>query len=153
MSIEAQTELQIMRHSNPHYAMGLACEILRSQPPYSDFKFGPFCGSLLGQIQREHYFFTTQGKKILGYAGWALTTEAVAEKVLNENYSPTNEECINGECWLGLTFYAATKEVCLFQSRQLRLRYPNVKVYFRRIYPDKPTHAMRTFNYIPQDES
>ncbi len=147
MPKDQKSPLQVMRHSNKYYALGLACEVLRGQLPFSDYKFGQFSSTLLGQLKREHYLFTRQDKKLLGYAGWGLTNTEIAEKMLSENYTPTYDECLSGSCWLGLTFYAINKEVCDFQARQIRLLYPNRHFYFRREYPNRPPRMIKVFNF------
>lgn len=145
---ETDNELQIMRHSNPYYALGLACELLRNELPYSQYPFGNFTSNLLGQIQREHYIFTRQGHQLVGYAGWGMATREVAEKMYSENHVPTFEECQSGDCWLGLTFYAMSKKICNFQARQIRLMYPNIEFYFKREYAHQPPRMTKVFNFI-----
>ena len=88
---------------------------------------------------------------MVGYVGWGLTSTEVAEKIMKENYTPTYEECLNGKNWVGFTFYAANKEVCRFQARQIRLSYPNYQGYFRREYPNRPARMVKLFNFVAKD--
>ncbi len=57
----------------------MAVNLLRHTEPFSTYAFGPFAGNLMGQIKRKHYVFTLEGKRVLGYAGWALCDPEIAE--------------------------------------------------------------------------
>ena len=126
--------LQIRRHPSDIHALGMAVNLLRRAEPFSGYAFGPFAGNLMGQIKRGHYFFTLAGKRVLGYAGWALCEPEVAEAWLAERYLPTFEECERGPVWVGLTWFAATPEACWFQARVLRRMHPGQRGLWRRDY-------------------
>ncbi len=130
-------KLQCTRHPNQVQALGMAVNLLRNVKPFSAYAFGPFISNLMGQIRRRHYVFTLQGKQVVGYAGWALCDPEIAEAWLERRRMPSYEECVDGECWIGLTFYAASREVCFFQARHIRNLYPGCKVVFRRDYGER----------------
>ncbi len=137
MQSETGGKLECRRHSSDIHALGMAVNLLRHTAPFSSYAFGPFAGNLMGQIKRQHYVFTLQGKRVLGYAGWALCDPEVAEAWLEGRYMPTFEECEKGACWVGLTWHAATRAACLFQARYLRDRFPKRNGLWRRDYGDR----------------
>lgn len=116
------------------YAFGLAIDTLRRHKPFSAFKFGRFATVIKGQIRRGHYVFTFRGDQVVGYAGWALCEESIAKAWIARTYVPKYDECLAGDYWVGITFYAESREVTFFQSRHCRNLYPNVKVAFLRDY-------------------
>ena len=119
----------------------MAVNLLRFVEPFSTYAFGPFAGNLMGQIKRGHYVFTLQAKRVVGYLGWALCDREVATAWLDQRSMPSFEECEDGECWVGLTFHAVTREACFFQSRHVRRLYPNCEVMWRRDYGDRRRDA------------
>lgn len=132
--MSSESDLQCRRFKDPVVAFGRAVNLLMRTEPFATYPFGRFSKVLLGQIQRRHYVFTIDGDEPVGYVGWAMCTEAVAQAWLEQQRVPRFEECRGGDCWVGITFYAATREVCFFQSRHLRQRYPDVKAMGIRDY-------------------
>ncbi len=142
-------KLQCTRHPNQVQALGMAVNLLRNVEPFSAYAFGPFVSNLMGQIRRRHYVFTLPGKRVVGYAGWALCDPEVAEAWLERRRTPSYEECVDGECVVFLTFYTATPEAFKFQARYLRNLYPNRKVTWRRDYGDR-RRGVRVVNRAAQ---
>lgn len=153
----AAQALEVRRHESDIHALGMAVNLLRFAEPFAGYAFGPFAGNLMGQIRRKHYLFTLSGKRVLGYAGWALCTPEVAEAWLAERYTPRFEECLDGPVFVGLTWFSATPEACFFQARTLRRLFPGQSGLWRRDYGDRRRRA-RVYNRPaagllgPQDE-
>ena len=57
----------------------------------------------------------------------------IAAKV-DGRYVPTFRECEEGNCWVGITYFAASTEACRFLARSCRELYPGYKVYGIRDY-------------------
>jgi hemolysin-activating ACP:hemolysin acyltransferase len=118
-------------------------------PPFDGFNFGTFVRALSGQIHRGHYLFTVKDGDLAGYAGWAMCTEEVARAWVEGRRNPSFEECASGDCWVGMTFYAATREANFYQARRCRRLYPNCKVFWNRQYADgRPKRRATTYNLI-----
>ena len=119
---------------DPVYALGQAVNLLRHTKPFTSYHFGRLSNVLMGQIRRKHYVFTFDGDRPVGYAGWALCEEPVARAWIENRHVPSFAECDAGDCVVGITFYAETTKVCLFQARWCRNLYPNAKVFGIRDY-------------------
>ena len=119
--------MQCRQFKDPVMALGRATNLLMRTAPFASFEFGRFSKVLLGQIRRRHYVFTIAEGVPVGYAGWALCDEDVARAWIEERSVPSYDQCRNGNCWVGITFYAASREVCFFQARFLRRQYPGMK--------------------------
>jgi hemolysin-activating ACP:hemolysin acyltransferase len=115
-------------------ALGQAVNVLRRVQPFASYTFGRLANVLMGEIRRRHYVFTFDAETPVGYVGWTLCDEAIARAWIEERYVPTFAECSAGDSWVGITFYAATKEACLFQARWCRAQYPGLKVFGIRDY-------------------
>jgi hemolysin-activating ACP:hemolysin acyltransferase len=121
----------------PMLALGIAANLLRRKPPFSNFNFGRMTAVLIGQIRRGHYLISFRGGTPVGYVGWAVTTSEIAERWLHEGYTPKYQECIDGDCCVLLTVYSEGRDITLYEIRQARLRYPNHRIYFMRDYAKK----------------
>ena len=136
---------------DPVLALGQAVNVLRRVEPFASYTFGRLANVLMGEIRRRHYVFTFDAEAPVGYVGWALCDEAIARAWIEERYVPTFAECAAGDSWVGITFYATTKEACLFQARWCRAQYPGLKVfgirdYGRRSRQSKTRNATRVAN-------
>jgi hemolysin-activating ACP:hemolysin acyltransferase len=123
--------------ADPALALGRAVDLLRRVEPFACYTFGKLSNVLMGEIKRQHYVFTFDGTRPVGYAGWALCDEVIARAWIDERYVPTFAECSNGDSWVGVTFFAASREACLFQARWCRAQYPGYKVFGIRDYGDR----------------
>ena len=119
---------------DPIIAFGQAVNLLRRVTPFASYSFGRFTNVLKGQIEREHYVFTMEEDRPIGYVGWALCAEDIARGWIEGRLVPSFAQCSTGDCWVGITLYASTTEVCFFQARWCRKRYPGLKVFGIRDY-------------------
>lgn len=130
----SESPLQCRQFNDPALALGRAVNLLMRTEPFASYPFGRFTKVLLGQIQRRHYLFTIADSNPVGYVGWAMCSEGVARAWLEEQRVPRYAECRGGDCWVGITFHAATREVCFFQANYLRRKYPGTKAMGIRDY-------------------
>lgn len=131
------------RHDNDYYAFGLVSKFIRNVKPFCRESFQKMTNNLMGQIKRKHYLMAFEDKLLVGYIGWCLTSEAIADKWLNENYNPTYEEGINGDCILVLTLHARDKAGMFHLVRSLKKLLPDYAAYWKRVYPDgRVRHAV-----------
>ena len=64
----------------PAMALGLAVNHLMTKPAFAKLRFGEWSRVLTGQINRGHYCFAMSAdNRIVGFAGWGLTTHEKAE--------------------------------------------------------------------------
>jgi hemolysin-activating ACP:hemolysin acyltransferase len=118
-------------------ALGIASNLLRRKPPFSNFNFGRMTAVIMGQIRRGHYLIAFRNGIPVGYIGWAVTSSDVAERWLHESYTPKYEECLDGDCCVLLTVYSESRDITMHEIRQARRRYPNHRIYFMRDYAKK----------------
>lgn len=125
--------------------------LLRDVEPFSKYPFGSFATVLVSQIRRKHYVLTyRKGNEIpVGYFGWAMCTEEIAKRWIQDNYVPTHRECMSGDFFVVATFHAKSKEITRFQTRHVRGLYPNATVYGRRDYGGR-LKPMRIKNVAPE---
>ena len=66
--------LRLFRPDSPIVALGLAVNYLMTKPAFARLSFGDWSRILVGQINRKHYYFVMDDKKMQGFVGWALAT-------------------------------------------------------------------------------
>lgn len=118
-------------------ALGIAANLLRRKPPFSNFNFGRMTAVIMGQIRRGHYLIGFRNGIPVGYIGWAVTASEIAERWLHESYTPKYEECLTGDSCVLLTVYSEKRDITMHLIRQARIRYPNHRIYFMRDYAKK----------------
>jgi len=121
----------------PMLALGIAANLVRRKPPFSNFNFGRMTSVLIGQIRRGHYLIAFRRGTPVGFIGWAVTPHEIAERWLNEGYTPKYHECIEGDSCVLLTVYSEARKVTTAMIRQARIRYPGHRIYFMRDYAKK----------------
>ena len=128
-------------------ALGCATLLLSGARPFEGMRFGGLARTLNGQIHRGHYLFAARGRKLVGYAGWALCAEEVGRAWAEGRYHLSHEESVDGNCFVGLTWYGESPRINFFLMRQCRTLYPGVKVFGRREYGDgRPPRPMEWVN-------
>lgn len=121
----------------PMLSLGIAANLVRRKPPFSNFNFGRMTSVLIGQIRRNHYLIAFRRGTPVGYIGWAVTPHEIAERWLNEGYTPKYNECIDGDSCVLLTVYSEGRDITMNMIRQARIRYPDHRIYFMRDYAKK----------------
>ncbi len=136
--------MRCCQFSDPTYALGRAVDLLRRAQPFASYDFGKFSNVLMGQIKRGHYVFTLADDRAVGYVGWALCDEDTARAWIMGRKVPGFSQCLRGDCWVGITFFADSAKVCRFQARWCRDKYPGLKVFGIRDYGSRrrPTHLV-----------
>ncbi len=127
-------------------ALGRAVNLLQRVEPFASYHFGRFASVLQGQVRRRHYVFAVAERNPVGYAGWALCDEDVARAWLEWQRVPRMDECVDGACLLGLTFYAIDQRTCLLLSRYCRAQYPGKSVFGIRDTGDRERPAILNVN-------
>src|ERR1700690_1823153 len=140
----APTELVCRRFKAPLIACGAAVDLLRTHKPFTEAPFGTYASVLRGQIAREHYVFAVRNKLVVGYVGWALCNEDVALAWTQRRHAPKYAECLSGDCWVGLTYYATSRHATFAMMGHIKRRYPGYKIYGLRRYQDGRERFLHT---------
>ena len=129
-------------------ALGLAVALLYQRRPFSDYRFGALVSVLRGQILRGHYLLAFRGDRAFGYSGWAECSREIAQRWLREGYSPTHEECKQGDCAIIISVVSDDVSVTRALIREMRQRFPNRPVYFKREYGHRAGGKVFVFNRL-----
>lgn len=140
----APAALRIVDRLAPEVALGRACAQLMSRPAFARAPFGHVARSLAGQVNRGHYAFVEAGGRSVGFAGWALVSESVAEAWLAGDRGFSDLEARGGDCVV-LNFWQADDPAA---SRLLLAHVAAAvgaarAVYARRHYPDGRIRPVR----------
>jgi len=132
-------ELRLYQPENPYLALGHAVVQLMNMPAFASLRFGHWSQTLVGQINRKHYYFVLDNKnKVQGFLGWAVTTKDTAEAWL-EGRGGLSESGIDGDCFVLNVWAASTPKVNSFIYREARKIFDGSgkeALYFKRYYKD-----------------
>jgi hemolysin-activating ACP:hemolysin acyltransferase len=136
---------RLFRPSKPAMALGLAVNHLMTKPAFANLRFGEWSRILVGQINRGHYCFAVDGRnKIVGFAGWALTSRDKAEAWVEGRRGLSYEDSLTGECLVFNAWSADNLRVHRFMVDEARkLIRDKETLYFKRYYADGSTRPVR----------
>jgi len=138
VAVEDAPAYRIFRPDKPATALGLAVSYLMNKPAFAKLPFGEWSRILVGQINRRHYCFVIGGgKKIQGFAGWALTTQDKAEAWVEGRSALSYEDSLAGDCMVCNVWVAESPRIQRWMFQQARDIWAGKRtVYFKRFYPD-----------------
>jgi tetratricopeptide (TPR) repeat protein len=137
--------LSAWRPKSQSASLGLAVEFLAKKPAFGRLQFGEWSQVLFYQVARGHFFFVVdQDRRVQGFLGWALTSQALAEEWVENRAGLRNEQCREGDCVIVNAFAADTVAANHFIVDAMRKIFVNKRVlYFKRHYPDGRTRPVR----------
>jgi hemolysin-activating ACP:hemolysin acyltransferase len=116
----------------PWLALGLAARFVAKREPFSRFPAGDLIRTLNGQIQRGHYLFaldtSADPARVVGYLGWALYDNAVAERFAATGVPPSDELATGADVVWILTAVAEDRGAFSALSKHARALYPTHRV-------------------------
>ncbi len=114
------------------------------RPAFANAPFGHIARALVGQVNRGHYVFARQGGRSVGFAGWALAREEMAEGWLTGARPLGEAEAREGDCIVLNFWQADTPDVSRFLAAGLARAMPEVRlVVAKRHYPDGRIRPVR----------
>jgi hemolysin-activating ACP:hemolysin acyltransferase len=129
---------------DPARALGLAVSYLMTKPAFAKLPFGHWSRILVGQVNRGHYLLASDGKGIVGFLGWALTTREHGEMWLAGSGELSFADSKAGEILLINAWAAENNDVTHVVLERLReIGRGQTQIYFKRFYPDGRTRPSR----------
>lgn len=138
-------EFQIWIPEKPEYALGLAVNHLMTKPAFANLRFGEWSRVLVGQINRRHFAFAVDSeRRVVGFAGWALTTREKAEAWVEGKRPLSYQDSLAGECLVFNCWSAENFKVHRFMVDEARkLIVDKETMYFKRYYKDGTSRPVR----------
>jgi hemolysin-activating ACP:hemolysin acyltransferase len=136
--------LQLRTFDNRSMALGLAVEYLMKKPAFARIPFGHWSRVLTGQIKRGHYTFVVGGKRVVGFGGWALMTEAEAEAWVTGTQGATEVSGTIGDCIVVNAWAADTPDANrMIMNGALAAAKKYRMLYAKREYADGRSRPLR----------
>jgi hemolysin-activating ACP:hemolysin acyltransferase len=137
--------LRVMRAATPVIALGLAVNHLMTKPAFANLKFGDWSRILVGQINRNHYYFAVDEKnQVQGFLGWALASKENAEAWVEGRRGLGEAEAKDGDCVVFNGWAANNGKVNRFLLDVARkVVVGKDTIYFKRYYNDGTTRPVR----------
>jgi hemolysin-activating ACP:hemolysin acyltransferase len=128
----------------PLAAFGRAVAHLMTKPAFANAPFGHVSRGLAGQVNRGHFAFACRDGEVVGFAGWALAAEPLAEAWLAGERPLADAEAAQGDCVVLNFWQADTPEVTRFLMGRLAEAMPGKRrLYAKRHYPDGRVRPLR----------
>lgn len=142
---DARTDrLRFVADLAPLAAFGRAVGHLMRYPAFARAPFGHVARSLAGQVNRGHYVFAVRGEATVGFAGWALVEEAVAESWLAGERGFGDDDAADGDCVVLNFWQAESPSVSRGLVEALATRLPGKRrLYAKRHYPNGRVRPLR----------
>ena len=129
--------LSAIRDRDRYRALGRAVSYLMTKPAFARLSFGHWSRILTGQVNRRRYFFVVRGGTIVGFLGWAVTTEEMADRWLDGTHPLKAEDSNAGDCILINAWAANDGAVQRFVIENLRRVGQGKRLlYGKRVYAD-----------------
>ncbi len=133
----------IARDKNPYAGLGRAVSYMMTKPSFAKQSFGLWSRILTGQINRNHYFFAFEGEKVIGFAGWAITTEDRARDWMANKGEIASAHSNEGDCFIINAWAADSMPINNFILRELRaFAAPYRLLFAKRFYKDGRTRPV-----------
>jgi hemolysin-activating ACP:hemolysin acyltransferase len=143
-SSREQSQRRAGKIEQPHAALGYVVAYLMTKLAFAKQPFGFWSRVLVGQINRGHYFLMFEGKKVVGFAGWALTTKDKAEDWLNDVRDFTFAESNIGDTLVVNAWAADSTDIHRAMVDHYRtIITPYRSMYFKRAYDDGTVRKVR----------
>jgi len=124
--------ISVKKIPGPWLALGVAANFIARREPFGRFPAGDLIRTLSGQIHRGHYLFaldtTADPARVVGYLGWALYDDAVAEQFAATGVPPGDEPASGGDVVWILTAAAVERSAFFALAKAARALYPTHRV-------------------------
>lgn len=128
---------RVVRFKDPHAALGRSVMQLMGKPGFAQLRFGSWSRVLVGQINRNQYFFLERDGQMVGFAGWSRSSEQKADAWVAGEGDLSHEEALTGDCIIVNVWQSDDPQAQAEMVRQMRLVAHDVRlVYGRRSYGD-----------------
>jgi hypothetical protein len=143
--------LRIVHLNASFEAFGIVMDYLSRSQPYDQFELGNFGQAIRRQLRNGHHLVAMSGTAIVGYVGWMLTSQAIAEEWSHDRGvlkpDPEGKQDVAALTIVAVSDSRATTGL-IRRARQIN---PRVRVYFKRQYQDKLRGARKAsvLNFEP----
>jgi hypothetical protein len=131
-------------------ALGAALHYVGRHPPFSAFRAQDLIQTVAGEIERGHYRFALDGARVVGYVGWALYDNDLADRCAAGGHPPPPPSAAQGRdvVWI-LTAASSSPAAFLALVKAVRALHPRLRLMGVRHKPDRRV----LFDRRPREEA
>lgn len=123
-------ELQIVQFNATFEGFGMVMDYLCHKVPFSTFESKTLADALHRQLKSGHHLVAMQSGAVVGYAGWLMTSKAIAEAWLADQRKLVPHSDADAAA---LTIVAADQRMTVTRLiRGARDLNPGMRAYFKR---------------------
>jgi hemolysin-activating ACP:hemolysin acyltransferase len=145
-TIPANTGHRVARERNPFAACGRTVSYLMNIPNLARLPFGQMTRLVVGQINRNHYFFVVDNANVIcGYCGWTQASREQADAWLERNVDIGTEHSTTGPVSvINIWQASSTKANAVIIGALRGMLHPSTElVVAKRFYPDGTIRPVR----------
>lgn len=124
--------IRIIQLGGTFEAFGMVVDYLSRTAPFSEFVLGTLADAIRHQLGAGHHFAAMSGTELVGYAGWLLTSDAIAQAWAESDRPllrvPTEQATAAALTTVAVTDPAATRRL-LRGAREVN---KGKRIYFKR---------------------
>jgi hypothetical protein len=126
--------VKIVQLGGSFEAFGVIVDYLSRIQPFSRYDIGNFAMAVRQQLRNGHHLAAMRGMTVVGYAGWLLTSRAIAEEWLQSEGILRPVERHKADAAALTVVTTKERQVLLRLIRGARKLNPGIRVYFKRQY-------------------
>jgi hypothetical protein len=124
-------------------AFGVIVDYLSRMQPFARYDIGHFASAVRRQLRSGHHLAAMQGRSLVGYVGWLLTSRTIAEEWLGTGGRLLSVEKSKADAAALTIVAAAERRVLMRLIRGARKLNPGTRVYFKRQYAQASRRARK----------
>ena len=128
----ATEDLQIVQFNATYQGFGMVMDYVARRMPFAGFEAGTLTDALHQQLKSGHNLVAVRGNKIVGYAGWLLTSKEIAEAWLADRAKLVRKQ--GEEATAGVLTIVVSDDDAVVPRliRAVRRLNPGRRAYFKR---------------------
>lgn len=130
-------------------SLGLLCDFVSGFPPFDAFEFKQMTTTLRFQLETNCHLVAGDDDEIVGYLGWILTSEGIAEAWMN-NQGALTAVAENASAAVVTVIVASNPKYLLPLIRRSKVLNPDLPVYWKRQFAGGKRPVKRSVRKRPE---
>lgn len=137
-------QIHASRLVDKRVAVGVTVAYLQRSSVFRNQRFGSLIGTVIGQVERDHYLLFWQDGRLVGVVGWGYCSYGFGQSWLSGTLSGDPPDYCHGSCALINVLQVDYSNVLRFMRQCLLTELSEVEwVFAERMYEDGRTRQVK----------
>lgn len=127
-----ETDIRIVQMNLTPEALGLVIDFVGRRRPFATFDALTLIDALGAQLRDQHHLVALDGRRVVGYAGWMMTTTAMAQAWLRNDGPLLRKSGPEADAPVLTIVASVNKAITARLMRGARELNPGRRAYFKR---------------------